>query len=61
MAAAAGLRVSGIVSMVDEGGGGGPQPYERAVPMAAAASADVPIQPGQLTVGARVRVVYQFQ
>jgi hypothetical protein len=61
MAAAAGLRVSGIVSMVDEGGGAGPQPYERAVPMAAAAQADVPLQPGQLTVGARVRIVFQFQ
>jgi uncharacterized protein YggE len=62
MAAAAGLRVSGIVSMTDESGEGGPQPLERAVPMAAAAqAADVPLQPGQLAVTARVRVVYQFQ
>jgi uncharacterized protein len=61
MAAAAGLRVTGIISMTDEGGGA-PQPYERAVPMAAAASpADVPLQPGQLAVSARVRIVYQFQ
>ena len=56
---AAGLRVSGIIAMSDEGGSGGPQPYERAVPMAAAAAqADVPLQPGQLSVTARVRVVY---
>src|SRR5689334_10395765 len=63
MAGAAGLRVTGIVSMTDQGGGSAPQPYERALPMAAAAGApvDVPIQPGHLSVTARVQVVYQFQ
>jgi uncharacterized protein YggE len=60
MAAAAGLRVSGILSMTDESGGGGAVPVERAM-MADAAQANVPIQPGQLAVTARVRVVYQFQ
>jgi hypothetical protein len=64
IAAAAGLRVTGIISIVDEGGsGGGPRPLEAvrsAAPMAAAAPADVPLQPGQLAVTARVQVVYQL-
>lgn len=64
LAAAAGLRVTGIVSLIDESGGGAvwPMPPNRAMASEmAAAQADVPIQPGQLTITARVRIIYAIQ
>jgi uncharacterized protein YggE len=59
MAAAAGLRVTGVRSMSDESGGDGPIPLAR-MAAADAASTAPPVQPGELTVTARVRVVYTF-
>jgi uncharacterized protein YggE len=62
MAAAAGLRIVGVQSLVDESAGGPTSPEFGRVAMAAPASAGpVPVQPGQLAVTARVRVVYSFQ
>jgi len=63
IAGAAGLRVAGVQSMVDESSSGVEAPEMARVAMAAPADAGgaVPVQPGQLAVTARVRVVYSFQ
>jgi uncharacterized protein len=61
MAAAAGLRVTGIRTMTDEGGAGVPVFRQEAQALTAnAAGAAPPVQPGELTLRARVRVVYTF-
>jgi uncharacterized protein YggE len=57
LASSLGLRVTGIRAVEDQGG--------QATPMARVAAADaggasVPVQPGQLTVTASVRVVFNF-
>ena len=62
IAGAAGLRVVGVQSMVDESSGRPEVPeMARASAMAADAAGPVPVQPGQLAVTARVRVVFAFQ
>jgi uncharacterized protein len=59
LAAALGVRISGV-RLAEEQGGNTPGPLAR-VATAPAANGDVPVQPGQLTVTASVRVVYDFQ
>jgi uncharacterized protein len=59
LAAALGVRISGV-RLAEEQGGNTPGPLPR-VAAAPAANGDVPVQPGQLTVTAGVRVVYDFQ
>ncbi|HEV8635217.1 MAG TPA: SIMPL domain-containing protein [Chloroflexota bacterium] len=62
IAGAAGLRVAGVQSMVDESQSQPVAPEMARVAMAnQAAAGPVPVQPGQLAVTARVRVVYSFQ
>lgn len=61
IAAAAGLQIVGIRSMVDQSGSTGPRGPEMVRSMAADAAASVPIQPGQLVVVGRVQVTYAFQ
>jgi uncharacterized protein YggE len=62
IAAAAGLRVVGVQSMTDESSGRPEFPeMARAQAMAADSAGPVPVQPGQLAVTARVRVVFAFQ
>jgi uncharacterized protein YggE len=58
VAAALGVRISGI-RLVEEQGGGTPSPLPRAMAADAAGGA-VPVQPGQLTVTSSVRVVFDF-
>jgi uncharacterized protein len=61
MAAAAGLRVTGIRTMSDEGGSGVPVARQEAQALSAKDAGVVPpVQPGELTLRARVRVVYTF-
>jgi uncharacterized protein YggE len=61
MATAAGLRIVGVRTMVDEGGQGVPVVRVEAQALAAdARGVAPPIQPGELTLRARVRVVYSF-
>jgi uncharacterized protein YggE len=52
------VRIAGIKSVEEQGGGGGGP-----VPLAARAEASnaVPVEPGQLTVTASVRIVFDFQ
>jgi uncharacterized protein YggE len=59
LAAALGVRISGV-RLAEEQGGNTPGPLNR-VAAAPAASGDVPVQPGQLTVSANVRIVFDFQ
>jgi uncharacterized protein YggE len=64
IAGAAGLRVVGIQSLTDVSSGATPPPLpgpRLAAAAADGASAQVPVQPGQLTVTARVQVVYAVQ
>jgi uncharacterized protein YggE len=64
IAAAAGLRVAGVQSLVDESPAGAEVPELARQTLAAPAvdaAGPVPVQPGQLAVTARVRVVYTFQ
>ena len=58
LAGALGVRISGVTSVEELGGGGGGP-----VPLAARAEASnaVPVEPGQLTVTANVRIVFNFQ
>lgn len=64
IANAAGLRIATIQSLTDVSSGATP-PMPMARPAAAAMAADaagpVPVQPGQLSVTARVQVVYSLQ
>jgi uncharacterized protein YggE len=61
MAAAAGLRIVGIRTMTDESSGGVPVVRAEVQNLAAAdARAIPPVQPGELTLRTRVRVVYTF-
>jgi uncharacterized protein len=60
MAAAAGLRIVGVRTMTDESGGGVPVLRAEAQGLAAADARAVPVQPGELTLRTRVRVVYTF-
>ena len=61
MAAAAGLRVVGVRTMSEEGGVGVPVMRAEAQGMATADSRVAPpVQPGELTLRTRVRVVYTF-
>jgi uncharacterized protein len=61
MAAAAGVRVTGVRSMSDESGGAVPVPRAEVQALGAAdRSVAPPVQPGELTVRARVRVVFTF-
>ena len=61
MAAAAGLRIVGVRTMTDESGGGVPVVRAEAQNLASAdARAVPPVQPGELTLRTRVRVVYTF-
>lgn len=57
MAQAAGVRIEGVISMSDEGGAPRPIPAAGVVELRAA-EAPTPVQPGELTVHARVRVTY---
>jgi uncharacterized protein YggE len=59
LAAALGVRISGV-RMAEEQGGNTPGPLAR-VAASPAAAGDVPVQPGQLTVSASVRIVFDFQ
>lgn len=62
IAGAAGLRVAAVQSMIDESSGQPDMPEMARMGMAQAADmGPVPVQPGQLAVNARVRVVYTFQ
>ena len=62
IAGAAGLRVVGVQSMSDESSGRPDFPeMGRAAAMQAADAGPVPVQPGQMAVTARVRVVFSFQ
>ena len=62
IAAAAGLRVVGVQSMTDESSGRPEFPeMARNVAAMAADAGPVPVQPGQLAVTARVRIVFAFQ
>jgi uncharacterized protein YggE len=62
IANAAGLRVVGVQSMTDESSGRPEAPeMARAAMMQADAAGPVPVQPGQLAVTARVRIVFAFQ
>ena len=61
MAAAAGLRIVGVRTMTEEGGPGVPVVRAEAQGLAAADARQVPpVQPGELTLRTRVRVVYNF-
>jgi uncharacterized protein YggE len=61
MAAAAGLRITGVRTMVEEGGQGVPVVRAEAQTFSADARGVVPpVQPGELTLRTRVRVVYSF-
>jgi uncharacterized protein YggE len=62
IANAAGLRVVGVQSMTDESSGRPEAPeMARSAMMQADAAGPVPVQPGQLAITARVRVVFAFQ
>jgi len=61
MAAAGGLRILGVRTMVEEGGQGVPVVRAEAQGFAADSRGVVPpVQPGELTLRTRVRVVYSF-
>jgi uncharacterized protein len=62
MAAAAGVRITGVRTMVEEGGQRVAVVQSEAAPAAADARAGVapPVQPGELTLRTRVRVVFSF-
>ncbi len=64
MAAAAGVRVTGVRTMSDESGGGPPVARAEIQAQSLGAAADravaPPVQPGELTVRSRVRVVFTF-
>jgi len=63
IAAAAGVKITGIVSITDLSSGAQPVPPPRALSVAAEAApaAPVPVQPGQLNLNARVQVVFSVQ
>lgn len=61
MTAAAGLRIVGVRTMTEEGGQGVPVVRAEAQALAAdARGVAPPVQPGELTLRTRVRVVYTF-
>lgn len=63
IAAAAGVRIAAIQSITDESEGrrGPPELFSAAPAMAPGAARDVPVQPGQMTITGRVRIVYTMQ
>ncbi len=64
IASAAGVKITGIVSMTDLSSGATPVPPPRPFAVsgeAASAAGPVPVQPGQLNLTARVQVIFSVQ
>ena len=60
IAVAAGMRVSGVITITEETTGAIQPPMARSLGFAESAAARVPVSPGEIVVGARVRVQYRL-
>jgi uncharacterized protein YggE len=60
LAASLGVRITGV-RLAEEQGVNAPVPFNRVAAAPEAAGGAVPVQPGQLTVTANVRIVFDFQ